>query len=279
MRVRSLVAAVVCAVGLAVSTPALHHATASGPTWPPAASASVHPGVQLFTNGAQCTANFIYINGSEVYIGQAAHCSGTGGNTATNGCTSGSLPVGTSVQITGASRPGTVVYNSRLAMQAAHESNAGTCHYNDLALVKIDPADVGAVNPSVPFFGGPVAVNGTGLTQGATVHTYGNSELRGGVTALSPKRGISLGDQGGGWSHGTATVTPGIPGDSGSGLLDANGNAVGVPSTLEKAPTPGSNNFGDVSRELSYANSHGFSVSLVSGTAAFHAATLPPLPI
>src|SRR5437016_2666942 len=78
-------------------------ATAFGaPTWAPASSAKVHPGVQTFTNGAQCTANFIFYDSAGIeYIGQAAHCSGTGGNTATNGCTSGSLPTGTSVQVTG----------------------------------------------------------------------------------------------------------------------------------------------------------------------------------
>ena len=45
-------------------------------------------------------------------------------------------------------------------MQANGESNADTCAYNDLALVKLDPADVGKVNPSVPGFGGPTGVGG-----------------------------------------------------------------------------------------------------------------------
>src|SRR5207249_2355805 len=113
-----------------------------------------HPGVMTFTSGAQCTSNFVFQDASGVYLGQAAHCSGTGGNTATNGCTSGSLPLGTAVDISGASRPGTLVYNSWLTMQANGESDADTCQYNDLALVRIDPADVAAVNPSVPFWGG-----------------------------------------------------------------------------------------------------------------------------
>ena len=52
--------------------------------------------------------------------------------------------------MTGASRPGTLAYNSWLAMQAKGETNADTCAYNDLALIRIDPADVGTVNPSVP---------------------------------------------------------------------------------------------------------------------------------
>src|SRR5437763_8740679 len=129
---------------------------------PTAASAAgtgaIHPGVQTFTNGAQCTANFIYSDGANTYVGQAAHCSGTGGNTATDGCTSGTLPVGTQVAVTGASKPGTMVYNSWATMQANGESNADTCAYNDLALIKLDPSDVANVNPSVPGYGGPTGV-------------------------------------------------------------------------------------------------------------------------
>jgi len=97
---------------------AIHRAVAlDTPTaWAPAASATVHPGVQVFTEGAQCTSNFVFQEGTEVYLGQAAHCSGTGEATETNGCTSGSLPIGTPVEVTGASRPGTLAYNSWLAM-------------------------------------------------------------------------------------------------------------------------------------------------------------------
>src|SRR3954447_13636119 len=101
--------------------------------WAPAATAAVHPGVQTFTEGAQCTSNFIFQDASNVYIGQAAHCSGTGGNTETNGCTSGSLPIGTQVDVSGATQPGTMVYNSWLTMQGLGESDTNTCQYNDLA--------------------------------------------------------------------------------------------------------------------------------------------------
>ncbi|MDX6661444.1 MAG: hypothetical protein QOJ55_2266, partial [Solirubrobacteraceae bacterium] len=77
--------------------------------WAPAATAAIHPGVQTFTQGAQCTSNFIFSDGSNVYVGQAAHCSGTGAATDTDGCTSQSLPIGTKVDVTGASKQGTLV--------------------------------------------------------------------------------------------------------------------------------------------------------------------------
>jgi hypothetical protein len=255
-------------VGAVLAIAALAPSVASA--WAPAATAKVHPGVQTFTNGAQCTSNFVFADGSNVYLGQAAHCSGTGSSTDTNGCTSGSLPVGTPVDVTGASKPATLVYNSWLTMQGDGESDANTCQFNDLALVKIDPADVPNVNPSVPGFGGPTGVGSVGGL-GSTVYSYGNSELRGGVTKLSPKQGVVFQNTGGGWSHEVYTLTPGIPGDSGSGFMNGSGQAIGVLSTLELAPTPAANGVGDLAKEVAYMHSHSSfgAVDLVPGTEPF----------
>ena len=140
-------------------------------------------------------------------------------------------------------------------MQANGESNPDTCAYNDFALVKIDPADVGKVNPSVPGFGGPTGVGGASAT-GDDVYSYGNSSLRFGITFLSPKFGKVVTTEGGGWSRTVYTVTPGIPGDSGSGFLNASGQAIGTLSTVAIAPLPASNGVGDLSRELAYARAH-----------------------
>ena len=163
-----LVFAIVFA-GLAITVSTTTDAVAA-PTWAPAATAPIHPGVQTFTNGAQCTANFVFYDAGSVYIGQAAHCSGTGGNTETNGCTSGSLPLGTPVDVTGASKPGVMVYNSWLTMQQDHESDPDTCQYNDLALVRLDDADAAHVNPSVPFWGGPVGIDTSGTSAGDSLY-------------------------------------------------------------------------------------------------------------
>jgi hypothetical protein len=269
---KKLIGAAVAAVLTAALMPAI---ALGAPTWAPASSATVHPGVQTFTDGGQCTANFVFYDatGTE-YIGQAAHCSGTGGNTATDGCTSGSLPTGTPVDVTGASKPGTMVYNSWLTMQQLGESDADTCAYNDLALVKLDPADYGKVNPSVPFWGGPSGV-GTAAA-GDNVYSYGNSELRGGVSALSPKQGKVLSVDGNGWSYNVFTATPGIPGDSGSAFLNSTGQALGVLSTVQLAPLAGSNGVGDVGRELTYAQAHsGISgLTLADGTEPFNASAM-----
>jgi hypothetical protein len=241
--------------------------------WAPAGQAAVHPGVQTVTQGAQCTSNFVFQDASGTYLGQAAHCSGTGAATDTDGCDSASLPIGTPVEIDGASHPGTLVYNSWLTMQAKHETDEETCAFNDLALVRIDPADVANTNPSVPGFGGPTGLAAAAPGSGETVYTYGNSSLRFGVSKLSPKQGAVVDNSPGGWSTDVYTVTPGIPGDSGSGFMNSTGQAFGVLSTVQIAPLAGSNGVGTLPLEIAYmhANSSFSSTQLVPGTEAFKA--------
>ena len=253
---------------LALAIAALVPATASA--WAPASSATIHPGVQTYTEGAQCTSNFIYQDASGVYIGQAAHCAGTGAATETNGCEADSLPLGTQVEIDGASRLGTLVYSSWLTMQGNGERDFETCEYNDFALVRIDPVDVAKVNPSVPGYGGPTGVGEPGAP-GSDVYSYGNSSLRFGVTQTSPEQGKLIATSPEGWTHDVYTVTPGIPGDSGSGFLSDTGAAFGTLSTVALAPFPASNGVSDLSQELGYAraNSSFSSVALVPGTVPF----------
>jgi hypothetical protein len=251
-----LAAAAIAVLGVAPSTASATHEAAT----------PIHPGVMTFTEGAQCTSNFIFRDGSSTYIGQAAHCSGTGAATETNGCEAESLPIGTPVEVDGASQPGTLAYNSWITMQANGENDEETCAFNDFALVRLNPADVAMVDPSVPALGGPTGMGTWGGT-GSTVYTYGNSSLRGGVMALSPKQGVVVQNSPEGWSHDVYTLTPGIPGDSGSGFLNASGGAIGTLSTVQLAPLAGSNGVGDLPKELAYAKANGFSgVNLVPGT-------------
>ncbi|MCW2608150.1 MAG: hypothetical protein JWO60_2843 [Frankiales bacterium] len=243
-------------------------APAPAPAFASAARATVHPGVQTYTRGAQCTANFVYTAGSRVFLGQSAHCAGLGEATDTDGCTARSLPLGTAVEVEGATRPGRLVYSSWIAMQRARERGPDACAYNDFALVELAPADVRRTNPSVPFFGGP-----TGLAAGtrpfADVFSYGDSSLRLGLQDLSPKRGVSLGDSAGGWTTDVYTATPGIPGDSGSGFLTSDGRAFGTLSTVALAPLPLSNGVSNLSRELAYARRSVPGLTLVKGTTRF----------
>ena len=246
-------------------------AVLAAPTGPAGAAGTIHPGAQMFTQGAQCTGNFVFADGAgRTYVGYAAHCAGKGAATDTNGCDTPSLPLGTRVRFaegatvaTGGTTlgHGTLVYSSWRTMRARGTSRPGACAANDFALVRVDADDAGRVDPTVPFWGGP-----TGLARraeaGTQVHSYGQSSLRP-TTVLSPKTGVSLGSTHGGWGLDVYTVTPGVPGDSGSGFLDDQGRAVGTLSTVAIAPLAGSNGLGNLARELAFARRH-------SGIAGLH---------
>lgn len=251
-RLRPSIVGALCALGLIAAAA------------PSSASAAAQPGAMMLTDGAQCTANFLYTAGGKTYLGYAAHCAGTGAATDTNGCTAASLPLGTRVDIDGATQPGTLAYSSWLTMQANGEQDDETCQYNDIALVELAPADAATAKASVPVFGGPNGVGGA--TPLDDVLTYGNSSLRQGIAALSPKNGKVVEVSPGGWSYTVYTLTPGIPGDSGSGFLTGTGKALGVLSTVAIAPLPLSNGVGSLEKELAYARAHGLpDLAVVNG--------------
>jgi hypothetical protein len=247
----------------------------AGPAWAPPETAAIHPGIQTFTEGAQCTANFVWYapdaaaaGGYDLYLGQAAHCAGTGSSTETDGCSAGTLPVGTRVDL-GTGHDGVLAYSSWATMQGLGETDQDTCAYNDLALIRIDPADAALVSPAVPFFGGPVGIAASdSLAPGDEVYSYGNSELRLGVEpVLSWKHGVVV--QSDAWTANVYTATPGIPGDSGSGFLTADGHAFGVLSTVELLPLAASNNAGSLASEVAYMQAHG-GPQVTLGTAPFN---------
>ncbi|MFP5071480.1 serine protease [Pseudonocardia nantongensis] len=274
--------------GLATASALVLAVAAAGPAaaedetgFAPPDDAAVAPGAMTFTGPerAMCTANFVFSDGETVYLGQAAHCAGTGESSETDGCTSDSLPLGTPVEIEGAERPGTLAYSSWLSMQESGETDPDLCRYNDFALVALDPADVARTTPTMPFYGGPTGVDPDGTQPGEVVYGYGNSSLRQGVTALKPKTGTSTGTSGGGRTHTVVTVPPGVPGDSGSGYLSADGAALGLLSTLNVAPDAGTNGITDLRSALDYANGpggHDGELRLVEGERPF---TPQPLPV
>jgi len=282
LRARTALAlAVGAATVLAATSTAPATSAAAGAA--PAPRAAITPGVQMYTQGAQCTGNFVFTDTQRrTYVGYAAHCAGRGGATDTNGCAARSLPLGTAVTfrrggslLSSGTRLGSgrLAYSSWLTMRQRGERNANACAYNDFALVRVARADVGKVDPSIPFWGGPTGIDRDGTRTGERVYSYGSSSLRAGITVLSPKTGVSLGDAAAdrGWSHPLYTLTPGVPGDSGSAFVDAQGQAIGTLSTLGLLPLPASNNIGDLARELDYARAHSGikGLRLVKGTRPF----------
>lgn len=265
--VRAGIVAVTAAAALLIAHDATVGAT---PPFADADDATIGPGAVTVSETGQCTANFVFSDGDAVFVGQAAHCTARREPTATNGCATASLPLGTPVSVEGATQPGVLAYSSWSAMQGAGETDPETCAFNDFALVQLHPDDIARTNPSVPSWGGPAAL-GTTTGVGEQVFSYGSSSLRLGLELLSPKLGFSLGESGDGWTQSVLTVTPGIPGDSGSGVMNARGEAVGILTTLVLLPLPASNGVTDLELALRYMYDHSAldAVSLVPGDVPF----------
>jgi hypothetical protein len=220
--------ALVCAVAVSLSFAATASAERPLPSWWSSALAErVHdagavgvrvgeealntecPGVQgpgvsaagCIVAPAGCTANFIFANGSTRYVGTARHCvDGIGQEVTMQVDTTTIATVGTVSHMTsGDGEPG-----------------------NDWALIRIDPAVASkwGVNPAVPLIGGP-----NGIYTGCEVtpvlhygHGYGVAVAQGKVEG---GLATNWNNDGFGWTG------FGAPGDSGSPVLTASGQAAG----------------------------------------------------
>lgn len=282
IRKRLLVAALGIVPVLMVLLPAGTTADAAR-TWAPEATATIRPGVQMYTAGAQCTANFVFRDAAgNVYVGYAAHCAGKGSSDDTDGCTTPSLPLGTPVSfVTGSNffssgktvGTGRLAYSSWASMQKLKTKDPYRCALNDFALVRVDKASVKFVNPTVPVFGGPVGLAAPPLSAGAKIYTVGNSSLRTGKPAKKTGKVLSRVGSKLVLGYDIQTGSPGIPGDSGSGFMDASGRAAGVLSTINigLSLTPVTNTMGNLVYELAWAQLYSGikGLVLVNGTRRF----------
>lgn len=233
--------------------------------WPPLSEARIRPGVQVAAGGAQCTSNFVFRSpdNATLFLGTAAHCVADGSSTNTNGCDPANVPLepGSPVRISGATQPGTLVYSSWFTMQALEETSDAACRANDFALLAIHPDDRGAVHPAMLHFGGPTDL-ANGASTGEKVLSYGSSDLRFGLEPSNWHEGYVVG--GDTWTVTAYMVSPVIPGDSGSAVLDSEGRAVGVAVTLGIAPLAGANGITRLDTALAYAEEEtGLAVELV----------------
>ncbi len=234
-------------------------------SWPALGEASVRPGVQVTSDGRQCTSNFLFRtpDNRTLMLGIAAHCVAEGPSDNVNGCDPDNepVPLGSEVKISGADAPGLLIYSAWHTMQAVEESSDAACRGNDFALVAITPTDRANVHPAVRHFGGPTGQAGS-PSVGDKVLWYGNSGLRGGVEETNDHEGYVV--DAGGWSANVYTVSPGVPGDSGSGVMTGDGQALGILSTVEVSPRAGSNGVTLLQPALAYAEEHaGLTVELV----------------
>lgn len=238
----------------------------------PLKTSTIHPGVVLVTDGKGCTANFVFTDAAgHFYLGSAAHCASRGEPDNFNGCLDPVLPLGTPVGIRGSDVDGVLAYSAWATMQAVEETDEVTCRTNDFALVRLPDSAVRTLNPSVPYFGGPVGLSPGTAGTGDFAYSYGNASIRQGIELLAPKHGVIVKRTDADWSFVAYFLTPVIPGDSGSGVLDEQGRALGVASSLIVLPHPGGNGVVNLAKALAYAQRHSGiqGLRLVPGTERF----------
>ncbi len=200
--------------------------------WPELDDASIRPGVNINVAtsdaGGSCTSNFLFRspdNGT-LYLGLAAHCLE-------------GVPVGTRVDV------GEHAGGGKVAFNAWDYVGEGDRFDYDFALVALMDSVRGSVHPAVMHYGGPTAMaDSSSILPGAKVITYGRSIQRPPGDPDNPREGWVVKNGGGDLLTTTNQIAvytdhPGIQGDSGSGLMTADGQALGVLSLGTANPAEG----------------------------------------
>ena len=187
--------------------------------------------------------------------------------TDTNGCDSGSLPIGTRSRSPAPPSSGTLVYNSWIAMQQPGRRIPTRAHTTTSRSCGSRRRDAAAVNPSVPGFGGPTGLAEPPSNAGATVFTYGNSSLRGGVTQAQPRAGRRRRRSRA--TAGAVTSTPSTPGHPGRLRQRVHGRLGARHRHAEHGAARAAARVqrrGQPEPEVAYARPHGFGgLNLVTG--------------
>jgi hypothetical protein len=174
----------------------------------------VRPGAIVTSDTGQCSFNFVY-DGDDgaTYIGTAGHCilgeSPIGGDV---GETSWPAGTGPEARDAAGARIGEFAY-------------AILQDPKDFAVIRVDPGV--AVDPQVCHFGGPTGVNADQTSGPVVLHHYGNGIAIGSVLPARTGLAVGMPDP----DHVFAQALA-LPGDSGSGVISADGRALGVLVTV-----------------------------------------------
>jgi hypothetical protein len=166
----------------------------------------IRPGGVVISDIGLCTLNFVF-RGSDGarYIGTAGHCILEGTGIAERAWARGKGPVA----------------KDRNGRRFGEFSYAAFKDPKDFALIRID--DGVAASPEMCHFGGPVGLNATPTAAGGLLEHYGNGVGIGDYVPGRTSVALSLGD-----ANQVTAIGAVVPGDSGSGVLDQSGRAVGV---------------------------------------------------
>ncbi len=158
----------------------------------------IRPGAWIIAP-AGCTTNFVFGSASNYYIGTAGHCTSVGD------------------EVTLVAAPG-VLMNIGTTVKSVDKGIG-----NDFALIDVRPEMEQYVNPSMAYFGGPTAA---GSPQSGDVVEHSGHGLAIG-TGGTPRAGVVVYRGAGEGGDAFAWVGAASPGDSGSAVRLANGQAAG----------------------------------------------------
>lgn len=175
----------------------------------------VRPGAPVFVEGNQCTLNFVYRDGNGTeYVGTAGHC--VLGETGLGGENAGESVWGPGQGPEATDGAGDVIGRFAYAILAPPK---------DFALIRI--ANGVRSNPQSCHFGGPQGINTERSNEPTVLRYYGSGLAFGNLLPARSAVALSTSDPDEIFLTGAAT-----PGDSGAGVLDTEGRAVGVLVTV-----------------------------------------------
>lgn len=241
----------------------LHASVASegppAPEWGEPGDEPIRPGIPLLIgDGAGCTANFVFrgtgSRAGTLYLGTAAHCVdddiGAPVYHAETGEQFGRVAYSSFKEL------GIESYPCPVIVSCSDDNN------NDFALIEIDEGHRDDVHPAMLHYGGPTGMFPyEDIEVGDKVLSYGNSSLRPGPGQEDRLEGYVTGKE----DPSTIlvhTFPPAIFGDSGSGVLMASGEAVGVLVTGLHPMPPMANGLSALSSALDFAATVGWDVEL-----------------
>lgn len=192
---RALLVAAVAAIGMPL--------LAAAPSVSAAGSPTIRPGGEVNLGEVSCEIGAVMRQGHTVYLAIPASCGGIdAGKVQPQACYGPTIPVGVPVSIGGAKHHGTLVYNSFSEMQHDGVTNPNRCHYNDLALVRVNRHDRHLVSATIPSSGAPRSIaarlpkSGTPLRFGSNSATAGATQAHGWVLMASTSAMLKTADTG-----------------------------------------------------------------------------------
>jgi hypothetical protein len=131
----------------------------------------------------KCRVALMLHQGRRVYAAVPASCTALPlqEGAVQDGCSAATAPVGTPVDMAGASKQPILVYNSFTYMQSMGVTKRHKCYYDDLALLKLKPIDARRARAAGPSGTAVRSVSRSGPASGSTV-TFGAGTAVAGAT-------------------------------------------------------------------------------------------------